>query len=173
MQSGKVQRLVQPQRAERPPVSKRWEQGWPPVHNHRWGEPSASQPRWSWPLRSRWGLCRINPFVQKRLKTTSNFSNLPKTSVADPNPDPHVFGPPGSGFISQRYGSGSGSIYHQAEIVSKILILLFCDFFDFLSLKKIKYLQKLICRNVRHVTGNDQDYLRKIPRVVVQKSALL
>ncbi len=27
--------------------------------------------------------------------------------------------------------------------------------------------------NVRHVTGNDQDYLRKIPRVVVQKSALL
>ncbi len=26
---------------------------------------------------------------------------------------------------------------------------------------------------VRHVTGNDQDYLRKIPRVVVQISALL
>jgi hypothetical protein len=26
---------------------------------------------------------------------------------------------------------------------------------------------------VQHVTGNDQDYLRKIPRVVVQKSALL
>jgi hypothetical protein len=26
---------------------------------------------------------------------------------------------------------------------------------------------------VRHVTGNDEDYLRKIPRVVVQKSALL
>ncbi len=25
----------------------------------------------------------------------------------------------------------------------------------------------------RHVTGNDQDYLREIPRVVVQKSALL
>ncbi len=33
-------------------------------------------------------------------------------SVADP--DPHVFGPPGSrsGSISQRYGSGSGSFYH-------------------------------------------------------------
>ncbi len=33
-------------------------------------------------------------------------------SVADPNPDPpdpHVFGPPGSGSICQRYGSGSGS----------------------------------------------------------------
>jgi hypothetical protein len=26
--------------------------------------------------------------------------------------------------------------------------------------------------HVRHVTGNDKDYLRKIPRVVVQKSAL-
>ncbi len=26
---------------------------------------------------------------------------------------------------------------------------------------------------VRHMTGNDEDYLRKIPRVVVQKSALL
>ncbi len=24
-------------------------------------------------------------------------------------PDPHVYGPPGSGSISQRYGSGSGS----------------------------------------------------------------
>ncbi len=43
-------------------------------------------------------------------------------SVADPDPnpdphpeDPHVFGPSGSGSISQRYGSGSGS--------------LICDFF--------------------------------------------
>jgi hypothetical protein len=34
-------------------------------------------------------------------------------------------------------------------------------------LKGSKYL------NVRHVTGNDQDYLRKIPRAVVQISALL
>jgi hypothetical protein len=34
------------------------------------------------------------------------------TSVADPDPkDPYVFGPPGSGSISQRYGSGS--FYHQ------------------------------------------------------------
>jgi hypothetical protein len=36
-------------------------------------------------------------------------------------PDPHVLGPPGSGSISQRYGSGSGSIYHQAKIVRKNL----------------------------------------------------
>jgi hypothetical protein len=36
-------------------------------------------------------------------------------SVADPDPpDPHVVGPPGSGSgsISQRHGSGSGSFYH-------------------------------------------------------------
>jgi hypothetical protein len=44
------------------------------------------------------------------------------TSVADPdlNPDPHVFGPPGSGSISQSYGSGS--FYHLAKIVRKALI---------------------------------------------------
>jgi hypothetical protein len=43
-------------------------------------------------------------------------------SVADP--DPHVFGPPGSGSTSQRYGSGSGSrsFYHHAKIVRKTLI---------------------------------------------------
>jgi hypothetical protein len=53
-------------------------------------------------------------------------------SVADPNPDPpdpHVFGPPGSGSTGQRYGSGScsgsgsGSFYHHAKIVRKTLIL--------------------------------------------------
>ncbi len=40
-------------------------------------------------------------------------------SVADPDPsDPYVFGPPGSGSISQRYGSGSGSgsFYHQGKL---------------------------------------------------------
>jgi hypothetical protein len=48
-------------------------------------------------------------------------------SVPDP-PDPHVFGPPGSGSgsISQMYGSGScsgsGSFYHHAKIVRKTLI---------------------------------------------------
>jgi hypothetical protein len=47
------------------------------------------------------------------------------SSVADPNPDPpdpHVFGPPGSISISQRYGSESGSFYHHAKIVKKNLI---------------------------------------------------
>jgi hypothetical protein len=46
-------------------------------------------------------------------------------SVADPNPDPdpRVFGPPGSGSIRQRYGSGSESFHHHAKIVRKTLIL--------------------------------------------------
>jgi hypothetical protein len=34
--------------------------------------------------------------------------------------DPYVFGPPGSGSVSQRYGSGS--FHHQAKIVRKALI---------------------------------------------------
>jgi hypothetical protein len=42
-----------------------------------------------------------------------------KNSVADPD----VLGPldPGSGSINQRYGSGSGSFYHQAKIMTKNL----------------------------------------------------
>ncbi len=51
---------------------------------------------------------------------------LAYSSVADPdlNPDPRVFGPPGSGSISQRYrsGSGFGSFYHYAKIIRKTLI---------------------------------------------------
>ncbi len=43
-------------------------------------------------------------------------------SVADPDPqDLYVFGPPGSGSVSQRCGSGSGSTYHQAKIGRKTL----------------------------------------------------
>ena len=48
-----------------------------------------------------------------------------RTSVADPDPpDPHVFGPP---------GSGSGSFYHHAKIVRKTYYLV--TLFDFLYLK--------------------------------------
>jgi hypothetical protein len=37
----------------------------------------------------------------------------------------------------------------------------------------VRVLTPAIVSTVRHVTGNDQDYLRKIPRAVVQISALL
>jgi hypothetical protein len=62
-----------------------------------------------------------------------------RSSVPDPDPDPpdpHVVGPPGSGSINQRYGSGSGigfrSFYHQVKIVRKTLTS-----FGILSLKKV------------------------------------
>jgi hypothetical protein len=48
------------------------------------------------------------------------------------------FGPPGSGYgsISQRYGSGSRSFYHEAKIVRKTLVsTVLLLLFDFLSLK--------------------------------------
>jgi hypothetical protein len=38
-----------------------------------------------------------------------------------PDPDPHVFGPTGSGSTGQRYGCGSRFFYHQAKIVRKTL----------------------------------------------------
>ena len=53
-----------------------------------------------------------------------------------PDPDPHVFGPSGSGSISQRYESGSGSFHHQTKIARKTLIPIILQLLlDFLSLK--------------------------------------
>jgi hypothetical protein len=68
-------------------------------------------------------------------------------SVPDPNPpDPHVFGPPGSGSrsMSQRYGSGF--FYHHAKIESDSFY--FVILFDFLSLKNyvnVPSKQKKLC----------------------------
>jgi hypothetical protein len=60
-------------------------------------------------------------------------------SVPYPNqdpPDPNVFGPSGSGSTtSQRYGSGSGSFYHQAKIIIKNLYSCFVTSFGLLFLK--------------------------------------
>jgi hypothetical protein len=58
----------------------------------------------------------VDTKVQTNLSSTCSL----QSSVADP--DPHVFGPPGSGSTSRRYGSGSGSVYHHAKIVRKTLI---------------------------------------------------
>jgi hypothetical protein len=49
--------------------------------------------------------------------------SLHNSSVADPDlSDPYGVGPPGSGSVSQRYGSGSGFFYQQCKIVRKTLI---------------------------------------------------
>jgi hypothetical protein len=55
---------------------------------------------------------------------SEQVKKVPGSSVAYLNTDPYVFGPPGSGSVSTRHGSGSGSgsFYHQAEIVRKTLI---------------------------------------------------
>ncbi len=78
------------------------------------------------------------------------FSHLPKDShlystspalfisTLTADPDPHVCGPPGSGFISLSYRSGSGSrsFNHWAKIVRKNLIsTVLWLHFDFLPLK--------------------------------------
>jgi hypothetical protein len=56
---------------------------------------------------------------QKTPNLTKNFSNI---KLLNNVADPEVFGPPGSGSLSTRYGSGYESFYHQAKIVRKILI---------------------------------------------------
>jgi hypothetical protein len=65
-------------------------------------------------------------WLDERDKPIQFRSSIP-TSVADPHPDPpdpHVFGPPGSGSISQRYDSGSGSgsesFHHKAKEVKNL-----------------------------------------------------
>jgi hypothetical protein len=78
-------------------------------------------------------------------ENTAFFSLTSSVPDSNPNPDPpdpHVFGPPGSGPIGQRYGSGSGSesgsFYHQAKIVRKILIFsCFVTSFGLFILKKL------------------------------------
>ncbi len=91
-------------------------------------------------------------------------------SVADPdqNPDPdppvpHVFGPPGSGSISQRYGSGfgsgSGSFYHHAKIVRKTLILtilwLFLTFYLWKVPSKSNKQKKIVFVGILKVTDEN------------------
>ncbi len=47
------------------------------------------------------------------------------SSVGDPDtkPDPHVFGHPGTGSISQRYGSASGSFPFSLKCVERTEIM--------------------------------------------------
>jgi hypothetical protein len=48
-----------------------------------------------------------------------NYSKLNRNQRWDP--DPHVFGPPGSGSISQMYGSGSGSDFRSFPFLINVL----------------------------------------------------
>ncbi len=66
----------------------------------------------------------ITIFVRlPHFKAAGNWNVYVCGSVPNPDPpDPHVFEPSGSGSISQRYGSGSGSFYHQAKKIRKTLM---------------------------------------------------
>jgi hypothetical protein len=78
------------------------------------------------------GLGLLVPLLQSEPKGRRSELTAAASSVADP--DPFDFGPPESGSISQRYGSGSFN--HQAKIVRKTLIpTVLWLLFDFLSLK--------------------------------------
>ncbi len=58
----------------------------------------------------RWKVVWVPDGIQVkkcRAKNCNKNAPIPVDSVGDPKPDTHVFGPPGSGSVSQRYGSGS------------------------------------------------------------------
>jgi hypothetical protein len=97
------------------------------------------------------------------MPSSSDFNaRLVISSVADPDPpDPRVFGPPGSGSTSQRYGSGSvscsgsGSFYHHAKNSKKNLdSSYFVTLFEFLSSKNDvnvaskSHKQKKLCKKI-------------------------
>jgi hypothetical protein len=48
---------------------------------------------------------KLKAFSIGAMGKTTKMSRFVMSSVTDPDPDPRVFGPPGSGSISQRYGS--------------------------------------------------------------------
>ncbi len=62
---------------------------------------------------------QINLHLQMIQKNYERVACIHQTSIADP--DLYAFGPPGSGAVPRRYGSGSRSFYHQAKKVKKKL----------------------------------------------------
>ncbi len=98
------------------------------------------KPPLSW-IRSQHPLTQCN--LRKWRQVKQCWTKYLKIQCCGPAPHPYVFGPTGTGFVSQRYGSPS--FYHQAKIVRKPWFLLFCDFFmTFYLWKMMKiYLQKV------------------------------
>ncbi len=113
-----------------------WVRGWgraPSSCSPRPGRPSAiacrtassppPPPTWRAAASSNpslWRAPSCSP-SHRQLQWNAGEKVFVQISVPDPDPpNPQVFGPPRSGSISQRYGSGS--FYHQAKIVRKTLI---------------------------------------------------
>jgi hypothetical protein len=99
---------------------------------------SGSLTLWIWIL-SRSSDCGDVPYVYLRTDNSVRKYYSRKAVLRIRNRIlTYVFGPPGSGSVSQRYGSrsGSGPFYHQAKLVRKTLIpivrwLLYDFFFYF------------------------------------------
>ncbi len=79
------------------------------------GPPAASSTQLNQPGYKVGGLCGVALCELGILKITGTRVNVAKISVADPNPDPYVFGPPGSGSISQRIRILHPSIIKQIQ----------------------------------------------------------
>ncbi len=90
------------------------------TRRERWSRTSTWRLRsWSRPRRRSSSSGQSSVRLERRLSSCDRQRGLQRafylscvrSSVADPDPDPHAFGPPGSGsgVISQRYGAGSGS----------------------------------------------------------------
>jgi hypothetical protein len=75
-------------------------------------------------IRGLGSVSRRHGHTQPILRKVNNYYT-PLDKVKNRVPHPRVFWPPGSGSTSQRYGSrsgsGSGSFYHHAKIIRKIL----------------------------------------------------
>jgi hypothetical protein len=54
-----------------------------------------------------WSDSMLRDMVSRYKKVWQLYAVFVFYSVGDPDPEPHVFGPPGSGSISHRRGSGS------------------------------------------------------------------
>jgi hypothetical protein len=62
----------------------------------------------------------ISSLYKAEIKAEINIAQMINNniSVGDPDLDLHVCGPPGSGSICQRYGSGSGSFPFLLKVLS-------------------------------------------------------
>ncbi len=87
------------------------------------------------------GYLPFGPSYRRSLRPTKDkiqhFHTKNFFTIVGSFPDPNVFGPPGSGSISQMYWPGSRSgFYNQANIIRKTLIpTVLWLLLDFLSLK--------------------------------------
>jgi hypothetical protein len=94
-------------------------QGWLSLQYNR--EHSIQHTRYRyWIMNIQYSMCTSPVRYVKESRINTHIKGIVADSV--PGPYPCVFGPPESGPVSQRYGSGSGSFHHQAKIVIKTLI---------------------------------------------------